>query len=212
MGRYEVLSGQECSKYVGITDEVNDLKSYNKENLITAASRASITPHHSLVKDFLLCNGQTVNFENYPNISLTNANLLVNDEQGKEAEVDGGIFQNRTSGIPQWDTGTYGAIRGSISDDDGKHIKTPNLFAFNEAYPRFIRGLSWETNESWDFEKENGREYNLPSNSLNDYTATLTNPSKNRIHSSRYKLREDKKGLEEEDFYYVENSPDIWGN
>lgn len=214
MGRYNVLSGKEWSDYVGITKEVNDLKTYNDENLITAASRASITPHHSLVKDFLLCNGQTVNFENYPNISLTNANLLVNDEQGKEAEVDKklGIFPNRTSGIPQWETGTYGAIRGSISDDKGEHIKTPNLFAFNEAYPRFIRGLSWETDESWDSDYESGREYNLPTNSLDDYTATLTSPSKNRIHSSRYKLREDKKGLEEEDFSYVENSPDIWNN
>lgn len=95
-----------------IIKEVDDLQTHKNNGLITGCCRASITPHHSLVKDFLFCNGQTVNFENYPNISLTNYNLLVNDSPGKEAELlTDNKFGNRTSGVDTWSTGTYKAIQ-----------------------------------------------------------------------------------------------------
>jgi hypothetical protein len=147
MERYSKLSNKAWSEYNNIISEVNYLQSAKNDCSITASCRASITPHHSLVKDFLICNGQTVNFENYPNISLTNTNLLENDYQGKEAELVNGIFPNRKAGsdINSWTKGTYGAIQKSISNGD--FIKTPNLLAFNEIYPRFIRGLSWDNNE-----------------------------------------------------------------
>ena len=58
MNRYSELSeGKAWSQYDGIINEVMDLESNVKNNLITPSCRASITPHHSLVKDFLFCNG-----------------------------------------------------------------------------------------------------------------------------------------------------------
>jgi hypothetical protein len=50
---------------------------------------ASVTPVHSLVKDFLLCNGNVVNFENFPNINPSNANLFnISDEDfGKPTDT-----------------------------------------------------------------------------------------------------------------------------
>lgn len=64
------------------TDEYTTLSLYKDNGLITPCCKASITPHHSLVKDFLLCNGQGVNLTNFPNISLNNNNLL-NDKDSK---------------------------------------------------------------------------------------------------------------------------------
>lgn len=148
-------------------------------------------------------------FENYPNISLTNTVLLENDKQGKEVELKDGKFPNRTGGIQEWDTGTYGAIKGSISDES--FIKTPNLFAFNETYPRFIRGLSWENGEIFPDKQT----FNEQSNNLSDYASeTVISDSnlKHRIHSSKYELDEDGKRLTTEAFNHVTNSKDIWGN
>jgi hypothetical protein len=105
--------------YPDLIPEVGDILEAKDDNLITKACKASITPHHSLVKDFLFCNGQTVKFENYPNMSLTNTNLLQNDKQGKEAEPnDKLVFVNRESGDTSqtWTKGTFKAIQKSIPD------------------------------------------------------------------------------------------------
>ena len=124
-------------------------------------------------------------------------------------ELKDGKFPNRTGGIQEWDTGTYGAIKGSISDES--FIKTPNLFAFNETYPRFIRGLSWENGEIFP----NKQVFNEQSNNLSDYaseTVISDNNLKHRIHSSKYELTEDGNALTSEAFSHVTNSKDIWGN
>lgn len=126
-------------------------------------------------------------------------------------ELKGGKFPNRTGGIQEWDTGTYGAIKGSISDDDGKFIKTPNLFAFNETYPRFIRGLSWENDEEYPDKQT----FNEQSNTLDAYTSILYDDYeklRNRIHSSKYELDEDGMRLTDEAYGHVTNSKDIWEN
>ena len=138
------------------------MECYNNklDRLITPTCKASITPHHSLVKDFLLCNGKEVNLTNFPNISLKNNNLLkdtkfsISDDgiepddpedlvQGKYATpVYGGKkFNQKTN----WDaSSTYHALYQSSNLNSC--IKLPNLFNFQEKYPRFIRGLNWEAN------------------------------------------------------------------
>lgn len=194
--------------YDNMINEVNDLSTAKNNNLITGACRASITPHHSLVKDFLFCNGQTVNFENYPNISLTNTNLLVNEYQGKEAELSSNNkFENRTGSINTWTKGTYGAIQKSIGD--GNYIKTPNLFSFNETYPRFIRALSWGVNEEYYKPEE---EYNIGSYSLEEYgTDSSLTPDANVywIHSDKFELENGE--LTKEAEKQIINDFDIWG-
>lgn len=133
-----------------ISDEYTSLSRYKDNGLITPCCKASVTPHHSLVKDFLLCNGQAVNLTNFPNISLNNNNLL-NDKgstpliKGKQAtpNKDGENFSQKTK--TDWsNSSTYYALHESSSE--GNHIKLPNLFNFQEKYPRFIRGLNWTAN------------------------------------------------------------------
>ena len=192
MERYAKLSGNSWSEYKDIINEVNTLKQAKDDSLITSACRASITPHHSLVKDFLICNGQTVNFENYPNISLTNTNLLENNFQGKEAELVDGKFPNRSSSssVNSWTIGTYGAIQKSIGN--GNYIKTPNLLSFNETYPRFIRGLSWDTNEVFINNKTaQTKDYNTRPTDISYYGKDLEPINTSYwIHSDRYEMDE----------------------
>ena len=217
MERYSKLKNKDNPNSVNwikysddIIEEVDVLQTHKNNGLITGCCRASITPHHSLVKDFLFCNGQTVKFENYPNISLTNYNLLVNDSPGKEAELlTDNKFGNRTSGVDTWSTGTYKAIQQSINNGD--YIKTPNLFAFNETYPRFIRGLSWETGEDYikdDMNAEGAIENAYP---IENYGASLNSTVDSRwVHSSRFE-QDDNGKLTEKGKTDIYNDKDIWG-
>ena len=135
-----------------ISEDIDVIQDAYKHNLITDCCKASITPHHSLVKDFLLCNGSEVDFYNFPNINLSNYNLLKIDNPGKEAEI---VTNGTTTNFPErdssdtsdtWKTGTYKALHNT-SGSNGK-IKLPNLYSFTEAYPRFIRSLNWQHDES----------------------------------------------------------------
>lgn len=47
---------------------------------LSKCSGAAITPHHSLAKNFLLCNGKAVNIENFPNIPTDNDYLVFNTD------------------------------------------------------------------------------------------------------------------------------------
>lgn len=134
--------------YVNSTnEELSVLQSYYKSNVITPACTASITPHHSLVKDFLLCDGKKISsFKNYPNISLRNEKVFEIETTGGFAKLqettDGFSFQPRTSDFKKTQSSYYllnktNDYKGSLPD------RTPALFKLNEKYPRFIRGLNW---------------------------------------------------------------------
>lgn len=207
MERWSEMSDKSWSDYEGIIDEINNLETYKNNSLITCSCRASVTPHHSLVKDFLICNGQTVNFENYPNISLTNTNLLINDSPGKEAEPNKEThkFDNRISGTHTWDYGTYGAIKGSISDGD--YIKTPNLLSFNETYPRFIRSMSWDTQEEY---VNPDKEVNTSTYDLTEYGSKLQNSNSYWIHSDQFEKDENGE-LTDKAWSDIKNDADLWG-
>ena len=161
-----------------ITEERNELNTFFDEGAITPCCKASITPHHSLVKDFLLCNGKEVNLTNFPNISLNNGNLLkdtdkdgittINLIKGKQSTP------NKNKKFPQkqkndWaENTTYYALQAS--SPSGNNIKLPNLFNFKEKYPRFIRGLNWTkpTNDNvQNFQSADGK--TNPDNNLGVY-------------------------------------------
>lgn len=114
---------------------ITEIKTASEAKKITPASDATVSPHHSLAKDFLLCDGREVNFTNYPNISLKNANLLNVPIRGGNAEVD--------SESGSVDKKTKTLIHSCIKS-------TPNLYTFNERSPRFIRGMNWSlSNNDW---------------------------------------------------------------
>ena len=173
-----------------ISEDIDVIKDAYDNDLITPCCKASITPHHSLVKDFLLCNGSEVSFYNFPNINLSNYNLLKIDNPGKEAEVEidkttgtRTYFPERslndTSSLSQtWITGTYKALQ-STSGSNGK-IKLPNLYSFTEAYPRFIRGFNWEYDKE---EEENTVSFNTDA----DFASVLKQEKedwKYKLHSA----------------------------
>lgn len=175
-------------KYNGgkISEDIDTIQEAKRNSLITPCCKASITPHHSLVKDFLLCNGQEVNFQNFPNINLSNYNLLDIDNPGKEAETklsNDGVntyFPERSSSdttpSQTWTTGTYNALFNTSGSENGK-IKLPNLYSFTEAYPRFIRSFNWQHDES-----DNTVEFNTDT----DFTDILTQENwKYKLHSEQ---------------------------
>lgn len=175
--QYELAYDGDATKVWGDINQTErtQLETFNSKELITPCCKASITPHHSLVKDFLLCNGQDVNLTNFPNISLNNNNLLRDVDVSNGAEIDllkgkqatpskNTKFNQKTN----WDkSSTYYALHKS--SNNGNHIKLPNLFNFQEKYPRFIRGLNWvaDTNSIQNFSKannENNNDANLKNN------------------------------------------------
>lgn len=133
------------------TEDISNEELTNKEQMITlkeafndkkisAASNATVSSRHSLVKDFLLCDNKQVDFKNYPNLSIKNDNILNIDNLGCKAQInDDFIFQNKTERI---------GIHGFIT-------KTPDLYVFHERYPRFIRGLNWNRKNDWNTDSKN---------------------------------------------------------
>lgn len=116
--------------------------------LITAASKASLTPHHSLVKDYLLCNGKEVtikNFvKNFPNINLKNYNLFNISQKGAYATKD--TNTNKYNVIDYSKTTYEGTTHYAVFNSLGKGKKLPDLFNFTDFAPRFIRGLNFSFN------------------------------------------------------------------
>lgn len=177
-------------------NERDELNAFYGAGAITPCCKASITPHHSLVKDFLLCNGKEVTLKNFPNISLNNGNLLKDtDKNGNTIDLIKGkqstpkkdyTFpqKQKTPEKNDWAANTtYYALQASSPSSDGKYIKLPNLFNFNEKYPRFIRGLNWftsfndnvqnfsaKTNPDSNLVVENGYYMAYTNNTINNQT------------------------------------------
>ena len=137
----------------------------SNDNVITKSSMASVTPVHSLVKDFLLCNGNVVNFKNFPNINPSNANLfnIPDEDFGKPTkffqDIDFGSSNSNDTkkSIHQamFHSKITDAFGGNTSDN---HIVLPNLFSLKDKSPRFIRGMDFinydEKNEfTFDLQK-----------------------------------------------------------
>lgn len=160
--------------------EASQLQTFYNSNLITPATIATLSPTHSLSKDYLLCNGLDVCFENYPNISPTNENLFVT-KNGQPVDITDGKYRQRTN--HDYNTlseevknemnkhtpekynhnNIYKAMQKSIPNpfchstttnvQDNDRIYLPNLFSLTEKAPRLIRGLDWciyEKNTNYD--------------------------------------------------------------
>ena len=196
-----------------IAAERRELQDFYNAGLITACCKASITPHHSLVKDFLLCNGKEVNLTNFPNISLKNNNLLkdtkftISDGGNGKIKTDGseddgsedlvqGKYATPVYGVKKfnqktnWDaSSTYQALYNS-SNSNG-WIKLPNLFNFQEKYPRFIRGLNWSA------DTENIQNFDIEVSETNYVDSKLGENKKNMAY-----IKNDT----------INNKTNIWGD
>ena len=125
------------------TYETTKLKNAKSDGLITAASKATLTPHHSLTKDYLLCNGKEVNIENFPNINLKNDKFFNISKKGAYATKDDTTKKYKVNDYSKtsFEGTTHYAVFNSLSK------KLPDLFNFQNLSPRFIRGLNFSFNE-----------------------------------------------------------------
>ena len=201
--QYEETHGEAGQSWEDMdNNERTELNNCFNNDAITPCCKASITPHHSLVKDFLLCNGKEVTLKNFPNISLNNGNLLKDtDKNGKTIDLIKGkqstpnkdykTFpqKQKTPEKNDWAANTtYYALQASSPSSDGKYIKLPNLFNFNEKYPRFIRGLNWTT----------------PTDDVENFNSA-TNPDSNLKVNNNYNMAYT-------DANDINNQTNIWGN
>lgn len=109
---------------------------------------------HSLCKDFVLCNGLTVQFNNFPNLNITNMSLFDFDTNDKGSFIkDPSKLKKLNPEKPktsldaiatpsQSDDTTSSTINQSDSSNtkDITLIKLPQLFSLKESAGRFIRG------------------------------------------------------------------------
>lgn len=136
----QVLTNMEISgsNWLDIdSNEKNELNTAKTNKLITAASKATLTPHHSLVKDYLLCNGKEVSVKSFPNINLKNDKFFDISQKGAYANQTGNKYKVRS----QISGTTHYAVFNSLSSK-----KLPDLFNFKNVSPRFIRGLNFSVN------------------------------------------------------------------
>lgn len=135
--------------------EIDTLEQFFNNGILTPASNAITGFSNSLAKNFILCNGCSINFQNFPNISLTNElifNTDINDVQSQNGNfIKGGIanYDESTHSFVHRDISKQNNVFSMISNSMGS-FKLPNLFALYEKSPRFIRGLNWKNNNNSD--------------------------------------------------------------
>lgn len=141
--------------------------------LISPAPKAALSSVHSLVKDFLLCDGKEINYFNYPNINIANKNLFEIKSNELYPVPDDKNFTFNEIGAAATESKLYNAMyksRNNVFD-------TPHLYVLTEDAPRFIRGLNWSL-DSNEFDKYKGQEevvsFNNVSNNYGKITAENT--------------------------------------
>lgn len=133
-----------------------ELKNYISENNASAISKdyqsyidsGKITPIKSkvkgfinnLTKEYLLCDGKEITYENYPYINTTNNVIFQVDDHGNPLRDENG--KPLLSTDYQGKANVYNAIKESHKD---KLLKTPSLLPIDQNNMRYIRGLNWST-------------------------------------------------------------------
>lgn len=136
-GNYSQITGDNI-KYN--KKELDYLQSAFTNGLITAASDAVVAPQHTLSRHFIICDGSEINFINYPNISLKNHKIFKVESKGMKA-----IINEETGFFDVYTTEQRNGVHRYIES-------TPELYVFNERYPRFIRALNWMVKDDWNTE------------------------------------------------------------
>jgi hypothetical protein len=157
---------------------------------LTAATDATTAPHQSLAKNFVLCDGKEINFVNYPNISLRNDKLFNITTRG--LKLSGSEYTNKSNST---------LIHSKIKT-------TPELYVFDEKFPRFIRGLNWKISENdWETSMDDTTYATVDMNAsieTNKYSAIDAENSTVYIHTHDYKKKDGK--------YDTTFNKDVFGN
>jgi hypothetical protein len=161
-----------------------------QDGKLTAASDATTAPHQSLAKNFVLCDGKGINFANYPNISLRNDKLFNITTRG--LKISGKEYTNKSNST---------LIHSKIKT-------TPELYVFDEKFPRFIRGLNWKVSENdWETSMEDTKYTTVDMNAsivTNTYKNIDATNSTVYIHTHNYTKKDGK--------YDTTYNKDVFGN
>ena len=156
-------------------------------NIITPAPQGAVSPIHSLVKDFLLCDGKEIKYKNYPNVNLCNSSLFP-DSNGFLTPV---VEENGRKTFKEIDVENDNSICGAIykSNKTTYIFETPHLYSLIDESPRFIRGLNWTFND--ENAMETVVDFTKPENYAGD---TLVNSNTKFININGEELEYDEEG------------------
>ena len=113
----------------------NGIKTYVTGKKITAIGKQDPGFVNMLTKEFVLCDGKELNYDNYPSTNTSNPNMYDVDDKGI---VNRG--NDKKPQVSKAQPKIYEAIKNSQKD---KKLVVPSLLAFEQQSPRYIRGLNW---------------------------------------------------------------------
>ena len=138
--RQALVPCQMYDKKINISfNGMEQLKNYKNEK-ITPCSKFTKGFIHSLSKDFLLCNGEKVCFENFPNMNLTNSDFFDITKTTYVEDPNTNVKKLNPENPKSSLEALANSIEISANNSESHYIKLPNLFSLNETVGRFIRG------------------------------------------------------------------------
>ena len=177
------------------------LSTYFKKKIITKAPQGAVSSIHSLVKDFLLCDGKEISYKNYPNINISNKKIFDFGENGEDKLLPDVDEDKKTFVEIEVGSETFDKLNNSILKSSPNGLfETPHLYTILEKSPRLIRALNWEFNDKDVLDNV----VNMTSNANeNSYISTIKDgpcESYISINGERPKQDEDGKDLQNEIF------------
>lgn len=139
--RQEVRNSlEENNNYANLRSGVKDYISAKK---ITPISKLDPGFVNVLTKEFVLCDGKELNYNNYPSVNTDNPNLFQHDALGQ-------VLRDNTTKKPLVSTtksDLYNALsKSNVKNNNGTKVMVPSLLAMNQQSPRYLRGMNWFTN------------------------------------------------------------------
>lgn len=121
----------------------NGVKQYVEANKITPVAKLDPGFVNPLTKEFVICDGKELTYENYPSINTDNKSLFQHNEKGvvkRDANTKKPLKATTKSDIYN----ALAASNNSTAPDAYKgKVVVPSLLALNQKSPRYIRGLNW---------------------------------------------------------------------
>lgn len=172
---------------------------------ITPSTKGTFSSPQSLSKDFLLCDGKEIKYENYPNINISNRELFKIDKNKFYPNPINKKFEEKIISSES-SSNVYEAMYNS---NIGKKFETPHLYVLNEDAPRFLRGLNWSLDGD-DFDKYAGQEEVVSFNNVKNNYGGFKNGNEDTVNISvdvkNLKDGEEDLRITQDNFKYTANA------
>lgn len=182
----------------------NGVKAYVDAKKITAVKKLDPGFVNTLTKEFVLCDGRELTYDNYPSVNTDNKSLFQHDDKGI-------VKRDSSSKKPLAATtksDAYTAMAASNSsttapNGNANKVVVPSLLALNQQSPRYLRGLNWIINSNANLDKPIEIETTTPSYTNNSYKHEVVVGSeygltqKNFANPGVYRMQADWKATEQ---------------